>query len=81
MNPRDEDYAAGLVDNPNPPCLSVYLSAHRSHPDNQQDPIRFKNLVEALKESLLQKFMKDEAGQLLEPSRHWLTTTISGIAH
>jgi hypothetical protein len=34
------------------PCLSLYLGTHRSHPGNQQDPIRFRHLVAALRTSL-----------------------------
>ncbi|MCR4291916.1 MAG: hypothetical protein NUV76_03460 [Candidatus Kuenenia sp.] len=67
MNAFDKDYAAGLLDNCEPPCLSLYLPTHRHHPDNQQDPIRFGNLGKALEESLLQKFPKDEIRPLLEP--------------
>jgi hypothetical protein len=67
VNSFDKDYAAGLLDNWDPPCLSLYLPTHRHHPDNQQDPIRFRNLVETLKRSLLQKFSEDEIRPLLEP--------------
>jgi hypothetical protein len=28
-----------------PPCLSLYQPTHRRHPENQHDPIRFRNLV------------------------------------
>lgn len=66
MNSLDEDYAAGLLDNCDPPCLSLYQPTHRHHPDNQQDPIRFGNLVKALEESLLQQLTKDEVRPLLE---------------
>jgi len=52
-----------------PPCLSLYLSTHRHHPENQQDPIRFKNLMKALEESLLQRYSSSETGPLLEPFR------------
>jgi hypothetical protein len=38
-----------------PPCLSLYQPTHRHHPDNQQDPIRFRNLVAKLEKSLNQK--------------------------
>ncbi len=31
-----------------PPCLSLYQATHRHRPDNQQDPIRFRNLVKEL---------------------------------
>jgi hypothetical protein len=67
MNTLEKDYAAGLLDNCDPPCLSLYQPTHRHHPENQQDPIRFGNLVKALEESLLQQFPKDEIRPLLEP--------------
>ncbi|HUG39550.1 MAG TPA: hypothetical protein VMM12_03640 [Longimicrobiales bacterium] len=67
MNTLDKDYAAGLLDNCDPPCLSLYLPTHRHHPDNQQDPIRFGNLVKALEESLRQQFPQEEIRPLLEP--------------
>jgi len=69
MNNLDQDYAAGLFDHCAPPCLSLYQPTHRYHPDNQQDPIRFGNLVKALEDSLLQRFTKDETQALLEPFR------------
>jgi hypothetical protein len=34
------------------PCLSLYQPTHRRHPENQQDPIRFRHLVKALETSL-----------------------------
>ena len=34
------------------PCLSLYQRTHRHHPENQQDPIRFGNLVKELEASL-----------------------------
>ncbi len=86
MNTFDKDYAAGLLDNRDPPCLSLYQPTHRNHPDNQQDPIRFRNLVKALEESLLQKFPKDEIRPLLEPlvgladDRDFWNHTLDGLA-
>lgn len=86
MNSFDKDYAAGLLDNCDPPCLSLYLPTHRHHPDNKQDPIRFKNLVETLEESLLQQFSKDEIRPLLEPflalesDRDFWNHTFDGLA-
>ena len=67
MNTLDKNYAAGLMDNCAPPCLSLYQPTHRRHPDNQQDPIRFGNLVKALEESLLQQLPKEEIRPLLQP--------------
>jgi hypothetical protein len=48
-------------------CLSLYMPAHRSHPENLQDPIRFKNLVKQLEESLMLKYSGSEAKKHLEP--------------
>lgn len=50
-----------------PPCLSLYQLTHRWHPENQQDPIRFRNLVKALNASLLQVYPRAEARLLLKP--------------
>jgi hypothetical protein len=86
VNTLDKDYAAGLLDNCDPPCLSLYQPTHRHHPDNQQDPIRFGNLVKALEESLLQQFSKDEIRPLLEPflalanDRDFWNHTLDGLA-
>lgn len=49
------------------PCLSLYQPTHRHHPDNQQDPIRFRNLVRELEGSLKQKYPDREIEVLLEP--------------
>ena len=86
MNTLDEDYAAGLFDNCDPPCLSLYQPTHRHYPDNQQDPIRFGNLVKALETSLLQQFSKDEILPLLKPflaladDRAFWNQTLDGLA-
>ena len=50
-----------------PPCLSLYQSTHRRHPDNQQDPIRFRNLVGAMRASLSQEYPSAECDAVLEP--------------
>jgi hypothetical protein len=86
VNTLDKDYAAGLLANCDPPCLSLYQPTHRHHPDNQQDPIRFGNLVKALEESLLQQLPKDEIRPLLEPflglagDRDFWNHTLDGLA-
>ena len=63
----DQDATAGLWEDCEPPCLSLYQPTHRDHPDNQQDPIRFKNLIKTLEHSLQQKYSDDEIRPLLEP--------------
>lgn len=49
------------------PCLSLYMTTHRSHPENLQDLIRFKNLVKQMRESLLRKYSSIEVQKHLEP--------------
>ena len=49
------------------PCLSLYQPTHRRRPQNQQDPIRFRNLVKELETSLRQKYPAVETRLLLEP--------------
>ncbi len=48
-------------------CLSLYQPTHRHHPDNQQDPIRFRHLVKALETSLRQQHAADAVKALVEP--------------
>jgi hypothetical protein len=48
-------------------CLSLYMPTHRSHPDNLQDPIRFKNLLKKMEDSLMKKYSKEETKEILSP--------------
>lgn len=49
------------------PCLSLYMSTNRTHPENLKNPIKFKNLVSQMEESLLQKYSASEVHDYLEP--------------
>ncbi len=49
------------------PCLSLFQPTHRRHPENQEDPIRFRNLLKELEASLHQKYPAAESKELLEP--------------
>jgi len=49
------------------PCLSLYQPTHRSFPQRQQDPVRYKNLVKQLEASLQQQFPEAECKKLLRP--------------
>jgi hypothetical protein len=69
MNTLTKDCAAGIFETCASPCLSLYQPTHRHHPGNQQDPIRFRNLVKALEESLLQQRPENEVRPLLEQFR------------
>ena len=86
MNTLDKDYVSGILEHSDPPCLSLYQPTHRRHPENQQDPIRFGNLVKALEESLLQQLSRGDVRPLLEPflaladDRDFWNHTFDGLA-
>ncbi len=67
MNLLAQDYPAILSGDHESPCLSLYQPTHRQHPDNTQDPIRFRNLVKKMEESLRQKYPKREIKPLMQP--------------
>jgi hypothetical protein len=69
-----------------PPCLSLYQPTSRRHPENQQDPIRFRNLIKELEASLRQKYPAVEARLLVEPfealtrDHDFWANTLDGLA-
>jgi hypothetical protein len=48
------------------PALSILLTTHRAFPENKQDPIRVKNLVDEAKERLAQEFSQRDLEPLLK---------------
>lgn len=58
-----------LLTPPAAPCVSIYLPTHRSFPDNQQDAIRFRNLVDTAEQSLRSKYPGRDVRAQLEPFR------------
>ncbi len=63
------DHLIRLLGAHEPPCLSLYQGTHRRHPENQQDLIRFRNLLKALEESLRHKYATKDVTSWLEPFR------------
>ncbi|VXD19573.1 AOC03_06830 family ribosome hibernation factor [Planktothrix paucivesiculata] len=59
----------------NVPAVSILLPTHRTSPDNKQDPIRVKNLVDEAKTRLGEEFSQRE----LEPLLNRLDTLVSEI--
>ena len=70
MDLRHQPQLAELLVDREAPCLSLYQPTHRSHPVNQQDPIRFRNLVKTLEDSLRLKHPTHEQRQLLARFHH-----------
>lgn len=67
MYPLTPEALKELAQLATPPCLSLYQPTHRSHPDNRQDPIRFRQGVEALTTSLRQAHPNADVQALLTP--------------
>ena len=82
----EQDYVSVLLAVHEPPCLSLYQPTHRHHPENQQDPIRFRNLVKAMEASLRQKYAARETRPLLAPfhaladDQEFWNHTLDGLA-
>lgn len=49
-----------------PPCISLYQPTHRRHPDEQQDPIRYRNLVRETETLLRERYPTRHARPILE---------------
>lgn len=56
MHQITRDQVTKFLAEQQPPCISLYLPTHRRHPENQQDPIRFKNLLQTLEKTLFKTF-------------------------
>ncbi|EAR22097.1 baeRF3 domain-containing protein [Nitrococcus mobilis] len=67
MHSLAHDYPATLLDEREAPCLSLYQPTHRQHPNNAQDPVRFRNLVKQLAASLRTKYPARDIPALLRP--------------
>ena len=66
MRQLTTDHLTELLGDHEPPCISLYQPTHRHHPDNQQDPIRYRNLLGEMESSLRQKYPTREVRTLLE---------------
>ncbi len=86
MDELTRDYPGFLLGDHQPPCLSLYQPTHRRHPENVQDPIRFRSLVKALEKALREDFGSSDIAALLRPfealasDRTFWNHTDSGLA-
>lgn len=79
-------YLASVLNAAEAPCVSIYQPSHRMHPENAQDPIRFKNLVKQVEESLARAYAARDTRRLVERlhelqqnSQFW-NYTLDGVA-
>lgn len=67
------------------PCVTITLPTHRTVPENRQDPVRLKNLVNEATGRLLKEFNKREIEALLKRLENLTSTvdfrnTLDGLA-
>jgi hypothetical protein len=60
------DHLSSLLTVHESPCISLYQPTHRHHPDNQQDPIRYRNVMSRMETSLREKYPARDVQALLE---------------
>src|SRR5690606_16167330 len=61
------DYPQLILGGTSGPCLSLYQPTHRAFPERQQDPIRFRNLVKSMEDSLRREHPNRDVEPLLAP--------------
>ena len=77
---------AGFAADSERPCLSLYQPTHRRHPENQQDPLRFRNLLKELEASIRTRYPSANMQLLLEPfealarDKEFWNHTLDGLA-
>jgi len=63
------DQLLRLLADHEPPCISLYQPTHRRHPENQQDRIRYGNLLKEMEGSLRAKYSTRDVQSLLDNFR------------
>ena len=67
MLPLSKETLRDLLARTEAPFISLYQPTHRHRPDNQQDPIRFRNLVRSIERSLARRYPASAVPELLAP--------------
>jgi len=86
MDSFAQDYRSLLTERHQPPCISIYLPTHLSSPENRQDPIRFRNALHRVEESLSRNYPNIDTHALLAPLRKlaedkgFWNNTLGGLA-
>lgn len=62
-----QEYIQHFLKNDESLCISLYQPTHRTHPENEQDVICFKNLLKKLEHSLKQRYSGSETQEILTP--------------
>lgn len=66
MHQISREQLTGLIAGHEPPCISLYQPTHRRHPENQQDPIRYRNVLVEVENSLREKYPTRQVRTIVE---------------
>lgn len=61
------EFPSAALENAQAPFISLYQPTHRHRPQNQQDVIRFKNLVRRIEESLKRGYSSRQIEAIMKP--------------
>lgn len=62
-----KEFPNDIIFDPKGACVSLYQTTHKSRPENMQDPIRFKNLLQEIENSLKKDFSQEEIVAIMKP--------------
>ena len=60
------DILRSLLTAAQPPCISLYQPTHRSFPEKQQNPIRYKNLLRQMQASIGERYATRDVQSILD---------------
>jgi hypothetical protein len=86
INKLTSNFVQSLLVEQEAPCISIYLTTHKKHPENLQDGIKFKLLIKQVEHSLSLKYSNADVNkhveqlvQLVDDTNFWQHTN-NGLA-
>ena len=61
-----KEFPNEIIFDPKGACVSLYQTTHKSSPENLQDQIRFKNLIQEIKSSLEKDYSREEVENIMK---------------
>jgi hypothetical protein len=81
-----EEFPNDIIFNEQGPCISLYQPTHRYSPENKQDTIVFKKLVQQIESLIKEKYMKKDINAIMtffnqiETDKNVWNNTLDGLA-
>ncbi|MCC7575320.1 MAG: hypothetical protein KK926_00615 [Methanomethylovorans sp.] len=81
-----KDFPNDIIYEGHVPCISLYQPTYRHSPENNQDPIVFKNLIRKIENSLRLEYQKSDIDSIMKPfyqieeDKNFWNKTLDGLA-